>query len=314
MAIVNGKVVLNNMIIKTSTGVVFMQEEEPSKFKDGDVWFKLVNGKATNAYNAENGEWVEVAFDSSIIAENIVGKIITGGEINGTTINGSEFINAFNNIVSGVNVVSDGETTISKGALSQVASYYLVNEQGERLHLFAENEAYLTRGSLEVRQKLYNEQGAKTSESSAQLSGGLLQLNLTDSTGAYNGTLDAKLLESMSSIKQKIVTIPNTSNYANGRIEYRRFGQIVTAAIKFDRLTASGWVTLSNIPNGYRPYSYVDSSAFLASTGNRGSFASLYTDPSFNLIYIPSVAGGSTTTESYQGSLMYFTNQPWALA
>ena len=182
------------------------------------------------------------------------------------------------------------------------------------MHVFAENEAYLTRGSLEVRQKLYNEQGAKTSESSAQLSGGLLQLNLTDSTGAYNGTLDAKLLESMSSIKQKIVTIPNTSNYANGRIEYRRFGQIVTAAIKFDRLTASGWVTLSNIPNGYRPYSYVDSSAFLASTGNRGSFASLYTDPSFNLIYIPSVAGGSTTTESYQGSLMYFTNQPWALA
>ena len=314
MAIVNGKTVLNNMIIKTSTGTVFMQEEEPSTFKDGDVWFKLVNGKATNAYSAENGHWVEVAFDSSIIAENIVGKIITGGEINGTTINGSEFTNAFNNVVAGVNVVSDGKTSISNGALSEIASYYLVNTEGERLYLFADNEAYLTRGSLEVRQKLYNEEGTKTSESSAQLSGGLLQLNLTDSTGTYNGVLDAKLLESMSGIKQRIVTIPNTTNYANGRIEYRRFGQIVTVAIKFDRLTANGWITLSNIPNGYRPYSYIDASAYLASTGNRGSFVSLYTDPSFNFIYIPSVPGGSTTTETYQGSLTYFTNQAWSLA
>lgn len=314
MANVSGRQVLNNMIIQTSTGTVFMQEEEPTEFRDGDIWFKLVNGKATNAYSAENGQWVEVAFDSSIIAETIVGKTITGGEINGTTINGSEFTNAFNDVVAGVNIVSDGETSISNGALSEVASYYLVNTAGERLYLFAENEAYLTRGSLEVRQKLYNEEGTKTSESSGQLSGGLLQLNLTDSTGTYTGVLDAKLLESMSGIKQRITTLPNTSNYANGRIEYRRFGQIVTATIKFDRLTANGWVTLANIPNGYRPYSYIDSSAFLASTGNRGSFVSLYTDPSFNLIYIPSVPGGSTTTESYQGSLTYFTNQPWALA
>lgn len=118
----------------------------------------------------------------------------------------------------------------------------------------------------------------------------------------------------MSGIKQRIITIPNTTNYANGRIEYRRFGQIVTVAIKFERLTANGWITLSNIPNGYRPYSYIDASAYLASTANRGSFVSLYTDPSFNFIYIPSVAGGSTTTDSYQGSLTYFTNQAWALA
>lgn len=295
-------------------GQLFTGETEPTDFNEGDIWYKVVSGKVTGVYEAKGGAWVEIPFESSVIAETIIGKTITGGKINGTTINGSEFNNAFNDVVAGVNVVSDGKTSISNGALSEVASYYLVNTAGERLYSFADNEAYLTRGSLEVRQKLYNEEGTKTSESSAQLSGGLLQLNLSDSTGTYNGVLDAKLLESMSGIKQRIVKIPDTSNYANGRIEYRRFGQIVTAAIKFDRLTANGWVTLSNIPNGYRPYSYLDSSAFLASTGNRGSFVSLYTDPSFNFIYIPSVPGGSTTTESYQGSLTYFTNQAWALA
>lgn len=295
-------------------GQLFTGETEPTDFNEGDIWYKVVSGKVTGVYEAKGGVWAEIPFESSVIAETIIGKTITGGKINGSTINGSEFNNAFNNVVAGVNVVSDGKTSISNGALSEVASYYLVNTAGERLYLFADNEAYLTRGSLEVRQKLYNEEGTKTSESSAQLSGGLLQLNLNDSTGTYNGVLDAKLLESMSGIKQRIVTIPNTKNYANGRIEYRRFGQIVTAAIKFDRLTANGWVTLSNIPNGYRPYSYIDSSTYLASTGNRGSFVSLYTDPSFNFIYIPSVPGVSTSTESYQGSVTYFTNQAWALA
>lgn len=314
MAIVNGKTVLNNMIIETSTGTVFMQEEEPSTFKDGDVWFKLVNGKATNAYSAENGQWVEVAFDSSIIAENIVGKVITGGEINGTTINGSEFNNAFNDVVAGVNIVSDGKTSISNGALSEVASYYLVNTAGERLYLFADNEAHLTKGSLEVKQKLYNEAGATTSESSAQLSGGLLQLNLSDSTGTYNGVLDAKLLESMSGIKYRIVTPPNNANFKNARVEYRRFGQIVTAAMKFDRITSVGWNHFSQIPLGYRPASYIDASTFLASTGNRGSFATVYCDTTFNFLYIPSVPSGSTVQDTYQGSVMYFTNDPWSLA
>lgn len=314
MAIVNGKTVLNNMIIETSTGTVFMQEEEPSTFKDGDVWFKLVNGKATNAYSAENGQWVEVAFDSSIIAETIVGKTITGGEINGTTINGSEFTNAFNNVVAGVNVVSDGKTSISNGALSEVASYYLVNTAGERLYLFTDNEAHLTRGSLEVRQKLYNEEGTKTSESSAQLSGGLLQLKLSDSTGTYNGVLDAKLLQSMSEIKYRIVTPPNNANFKNARLEYRRFGQIVTVAMKFDRITSVGWNHFSQIPLGYRPASYIDASAFIASTGNRGSFATVYCDTTFNFLYIPSVPSGSTAQETYQGSVMYFTNDPWSLA
>ncbi|AIA65087.1 virion structural protein [Enterococcus phage IME-EFm1] len=295
-------------------GQLFTGETEPTDFNEGDIWYKVVSGKVTGVYEAKGGAWAEIPFESSVIAETIIGKTITGGKINGSTINGSEFNNAFNNVVAGVNVVSDGKTSISNGALSEVASYYLVNTAGERLYLFADNEAYLTRGSLEVRQKLYNEEGTKTSESSGQLSGGLLQLNLSDSTGTYNGVLDAKLLESMSGIKQRIITIPNTKNYANGRIEYRRFGQIVTAAIKFDRLTANGWVTLSNIPNGYRPYSYLDSSTYLTSTGNRGSFVSLYTDPSFNFIYIPSVPGGSTSTESYQGSVTYFTNQAWGLA
>lgn len=302
-----------------SDGQLFTGEFAPTEFNEDDLWYKVVSGKVTGVFKATSGQWIEVPFESSVIAETIVGKTIqashlTGSIIDGGEISGAEFINEYENVTSGVNQVTDGKLCIKDGILQAGSTYYLTNSAGERQYKFATTDADIHQGTVDLMQKLYDDTGKQTSQSTASVSGGLLTLSLSDASGNYNGVLDAKLLESMSSIKQKIVTIPNTKNYANGRIEYRRFGQIVTAAIKFDRLTANGWVTLSNIPNGYRPYSYLDSSTYLASIGNRGSFVSLYTDPSFNFIYIPSVPGGSTTTESYQGSVTYFTNQAWALA
>nr|DAT36866.1 MAG TPA: hypothetical protein [Caudoviricetes sp.] len=113
---VSGKIVINNMSIKTSQGVVSWQEEEPSNPVNGDTWFKVVNGVAVNAYNRKNNAWVEVEFASQIIAEELIGKIITGSEINGSVINGGEFNNTFTEPV-GTNATLTGNTTIQRGII-----------------------------------------------------------------------------------------------------------------------------------------------------------------------------------------------------
>ena len=192
-----GSIIINNMKISTSSGTVYWQENEPVEPIDGDTWFKIVNGSATNAYNRENGVWVEVEFASQLIAEELVGKIITaaeinGGEINGTTIIGAEFLNEYENITSGVNQVTDGKLGIKDGILQAGSTYYLTNSAGERLYKFATTEADIHQGTVNLRQRLYNETGSKTSESTTSVSGGLISLSLSDASGNYHGVLDAK--------------------------------------------------------------------------------------------------------------------------
>lgn len=194
-----GMKIINNMQIETSSGTVYWQEEEPTNPKDGDTWFKVINGKATNSYNRENGQWVEVEFASQIIAEELIGKIITaaeinGGVINGTTISGSEFINEYEKVTSGANQVTDGKLGIKDGILQAGASYYLTNSSGERLYKFATTEADIHQGTVNLRQRMYDESGTLTSESTTGVRGGLITLSLSDSSGNYNGVLDAKAL------------------------------------------------------------------------------------------------------------------------
>lgn len=121
---VSGQIVINNMEIKTSQGTVSWQEEEPSNPVNGDTWFKVVNGVAVNAYTRENDAWVEVEFASQIIAEELIGKIITGAEINGSVINGGEFNNTFTENV-GVNATLTGNTTIQRGIIE---TQYAIND------------------------------------------------------------------------------------------------------------------------------------------------------------------------------------------
>ncbi|QOI68838.1 tail assembly protein [Enterococcus phage 9184] len=191
--------IINNMQIETSSGTVYWQEEEPTNPKDGDAWFKVINGKATNSYNRENGQWVEVEFASQIIAEELIGKIITaaeinGGVINGTTISGAKFLNEYVNAVSGVNQVTDGTLKIENGILQAGSSYYLTDSAGTKLYKSATTEADIHQGAVNLIQKLYNNAGVQTSQSSASISGGLISLSLSDASGNYNGVLDAKAL------------------------------------------------------------------------------------------------------------------------
>ena len=119
-------------------GQLFTGETEPTDFNDGDIWYKVVSGKVTGVYEAKEGVWIEVPFESSVIAETIVGKTIqashltgstidggeiTGAEINGSVINGGEFNNLFTEKI-GLEATLTGNTTIQRGIIE---TNYTVN-------------------------------------------------------------------------------------------------------------------------------------------------------------------------------------------
>ena len=180
-------------------GQLFTGETEPTDFNEGDIWYKVVSGKVTGVYEAKGGTWVEIPFESSVIAETIIGKTIqashlTGSTIDGGSISGAEFLNEYANVTSGVNQVTDGKLGIKDGILQAGSTYYLTNSAGERLYKFATTEADIHQGTVNLRQRLYDETGTQTSESTTAVSGGLITLSLTDASGSYNGILDAKAL------------------------------------------------------------------------------------------------------------------------
>ena len=180
-------------------GQLFTGETEPTDFNEGDVWYKVVSGKVTGVYEAKGGTWVEIPFESSVIAETIIGKTIqashlTGSTIDGGKISGAEFMNEYANVTSGVNQVTDGKLGIKDGILQAGSTYYLTNGAGERLYKFATTEADIHQGTVNLRQRLYDETGKQTSESTTSVSGGLISLSLTDDSGNYHGLLDAKAL------------------------------------------------------------------------------------------------------------------------
>lgn len=180
-------------------GQLFTGETEPTDFNEGDIWYKVVSGKVTGVYEAKGGAWVEIPFESSVIAETIIGKTIqashlTGSTIDGGKISGAEFLNEYTNVTSGVNQVTDGKLGIKDGILQAGSTYYLTNSAGERLYKFATTEADIHQGTVNLRQRLYDETGTQTSESTTAVSGGLITFSLTDASGSYNGVLDAKAL------------------------------------------------------------------------------------------------------------------------
>ena len=180
-------------------GQLFTGETEPTDFNEGDLWYKVVSGKVTGVYEAKGGAWVEIPFESSVIAETIVGKTIqashlTGSTIDGGKISGAEFLNEYENVTSGVNQVTDGKLGIKDGILQAGSTYYLTNSAGERLYKFATTEADIHQGTVNLRQRVYDETGKQTSESTTGVSGGLITLSLSDASGNYNGVLDAKAL------------------------------------------------------------------------------------------------------------------------
>ena len=169
---------------------VYVQSLAPQKVKDGDQWWKMNNNKITNYYVYGGGKWNEQTIDQSVL--NIA--TLNAVNINGSVVAGSTFVNEYTNVQSGLNQVTDGSLKIENGILQAGASYYLTNDQGERLYKFATTDADIHQGTVNLRQRLYDESGTQTSESTTGISGGLITLSLSDSSGNYHGVLDAKAL------------------------------------------------------------------------------------------------------------------------
>lgn len=310
---VQGKTVINNMQIETSSGTVYWQEEEPTNPKDGDTWFKVINGKATNAYNRENGVWVVVEFASQVIAEELVGKIITGAEINGATVNGTtinggevnggRFLNQYT--FSEENRRIDGFIDIQDGILAARNKY--IDEPSEQVR---QNVGItIQNGGLFADNTVYDPDGTQTSFTGSSMEGGVLSLSKIDGTGTFNGMMDAKLLESIGTVKSKTVNIPNNSNFQNASIVYYRWGQFVIARFYFDLLKVDGYVGLAAHETGYRPISLPMASGILPSTAGPSRYCVLYSNNA-GWRLIPS-NNPVKTLGTIQGSIMYLTNDAW---
>ena len=310
---VQGKTVINNMQIETSTGTVYWQEDEPAAPKDGDTWFKVVNGKATNAYNREKGEWVEVEFASQVIAEELVGKIITGAEINGATVNGTtinggevnggRFLNKYT--FNDSNGRIDGFIDIQDGVLSARNEYIDTPSEKTRQNV----GVTVQNGGLFADNSVYDPDGTRTSFTASSIEGGVLSLSKIDGTGSFNGMLDAKLLESIGTVKSKTVNIPNNANFQNASIVYYRWGQFVIARFYFDLLKVDGYVGLAAHERGYRPISLPMASGILPSTAGPSRYCVIYSNNA-GWRLIPS-NNPVTTLGTIQGAIMYLTNDAW---
>ena len=280
-------------------GQLFTGETEPTDFNEGDVWYKVVSGKVTGVYEAKGGTWVEIPFESSVIAETIIGKTIqashlTGSTIDGGKISGAEFLNEYENVTSGVNQVTDGKIGIKDGILQAGSTYYLTNSSGERLYAFSTTEADIHQGTVNLRQRLYNESGSKTSESTTSVSGGLITLSLSDASGNYHGVLDAKALTNTPWNNLQFGSLYETrdSNPPQYRVSYNLDG---TRTITFRGAVGlkSGAMTAGQV---YRPFS----------TGNSASTPTLPASVRPNAT-VQKMASTSNTSPGQQGARIAVT-------
>lgn len=297
MAEVQGRKIINNMQIETSSGTVYWQEDEPTNPKDGDTWFKVINGKATNSYNRENGEWVEVAFASQIIAEELIGKIITaaeinGGEINGSTIIGAEFINNF--LVKDGDVQErEGVTQLANGEIVQRTTGWNVVD-GDRTTKAYEKYFNIIAGNFISSSMVFNPQGDVTSSNSITLTGGYLDLALKDSTGTYRGRIDAKAVTSTPWNTLQIGSLYEVrdSNPPQYKVRYNLDGSR-TVAFRGAVGLKSGAMTAGQV---YRPFS----------TDNNASTPTLPVDVRPNAT-VQKMASTSNTSAGQQGARIAVT-------
>lgn len=299
MANVRGQKIINNMQIETSTGTVYWQEDEPVSPKDGDTWFKVVNGKATNSYNRENGVWVEVAFSSQIIAEELIGKIITGAEINGATINGGsfnggEFINDF--LVKESDFSErEGSTELQDGEITQDSVGWRLDNglRGTRAY---ENHYKIVGGQMQMQSVAYEADGVTPiSSSSMIIAGGAMQLSLTDDSGTYVGRVDARALTSTPWTTLPIGSLyeARDSNPPQYKVRYNLDGSR-TVSFRGAVGLKSGAMTAGQV---YRPFS----------TGNNASTPTLPFDVRPNAT-VQKMASTSNTSAGQQGARIALTS------
>lgn len=170
---------------------VFVQANMPidPSIKNGDQWWVQSGNKVTSIKVYGNGAWHDQAIDQAVL--NIVQ--LNAVNINGSVVNGSQFINTFD-IKDSDHSKMKGTTKIQDGFVMQDVENIGLDASGAETKKFSESHMRLSYGSFLSQSTLFDDQGNQTSNSSSNLTGGYLNLTLKDSSGTYNGTLDAKAL------------------------------------------------------------------------------------------------------------------------
>lgn len=170
---------------------VFVQANMPTdpSIKNGDQWWVQSGNKVTSIKVYGNGAWHDQAIDQAVL--NIVQ--LNAVNINGSVVNGSQFINTFD-IKDSDHSKMKGTTKIQDGFVMQDVENIGLDASGAETKKFSESHMRLSYGSFLSQNTLFDGQGNQTSNSSSNLTGGYLNLTLKDSSGTYNGTLDAKAL------------------------------------------------------------------------------------------------------------------------
>lgn len=170
---------------------VFVQANMPTdpSIKNGDQWWVQSGNKVTSIKVYGNGAWHDQAIDQAVL--NIVQ--LNAVNINGSVVNGSQFINTFD-IKDSDHSKMKGTTKIQDGFIMQDVENIGLDASGAETKKFLESHMRLAYGSFLSQSTLFDDQGKETSNSSSNLTGGYLNLTLKDSSGTYNGTLDAKAL------------------------------------------------------------------------------------------------------------------------
>ena len=170
---------------------VFVQANMPTdpSIKNGDQWWVQSGNKVTSIKVYGNGAWHDQAIDQAIL--NIVQ--LNAVNINGSVVNGSQFINTFD-IKDSDHSKMKGTTKIQDGFIMQDVENISLDASGAETKKFLESHMRLSYGSFLSQSTLFDDQGKQTSNSSSDLTGGYLNLTLKDSSGTYNGTLNAKAL------------------------------------------------------------------------------------------------------------------------
>lgn len=170
---------------------VFVQANMPidPSIKNGDQWWVQSGNRVTSIKVYGNGAWHDQAIDQAVL--NIVQ--LNAVNINGSVVNGSQFINTFD-IKDSDHSKMKGTTKIQDGFIMQDVENIGLDASGAETRKFLESHLRLSYGSFLSQSTLFDDQGNQTSNSSSNLTGGYLNLTLKDSSGTYNGTLDAKAL------------------------------------------------------------------------------------------------------------------------
>lgn len=156
---------------------IYTQATSPTgDLRNGDVWYKMSNNIVLGVYVYGNNKWNEQAYDSQVIATNIIGK----------TIQGSEFINTWDSLDG--TTQSQGSTVLKEGYIRQVNTTFIDAPTAPKKQ--SEQTTTIQRGVITNTNVNYEpETGSVLGNSQAVYADGGLNYTSYNSTGQLTSTV-----------------------------------------------------------------------------------------------------------------------------